>query len=48
MRFKVYMINDLGNYHEETIISNNEKDAKRNAQKFNPKSKVLEAKWVYK
>ena len=48
MRFKVYMINDLGNCHEETVISNNKKDAKRNAQKINPKSKVLEAKWVYK
>ena len=48
MRFKVYMINDLGNYHEETLIYNNEKEAKRNAQKFNPKSKVIEAKWVYK
>ena len=42
------MINDHGNYHEETVIANNEKDAKRNVQKFNPKSNVLEAKWVYK
>ena len=48
MRFKVSMINHLGNYHEETIIANNEKQAKRNVQTFNPKSKVLEAKWVYK
>jgi len=42
------MINDLGNCHEETIIANNEKDAKKNVQIYNPKSKVLEAKWVYK
>ena len=48
MRFKVSMINDLGNMHEETIIANNEKEAKSNVKIFNPKSKVLEAKWVYK
>ncbi len=48
MRFKVSMINDLGNSHEETVIANNEKEAKKNVQTFNPTSKVLEAKWVYK
>ena len=48
MRFKVSMINDIGNCHEETVIANNEMEAKRNVQTFNPKSKVLEAKWVYK
>ena len=48
MRFKVSMINDHGNYHEETVLANNEKDATRNALKFNTKSKVIEAKWVYK
>ena len=48
MRFKVYMINDLGNCHEETVIANNEKEAKKNVQTFNPNSKVLESKWVYK
>tara|TARA_B100000579_G_scaffold24525_1_gene17267 strand:- start:195 stop:341 length:147 start_codon:yes stop_codon:yes gene_type:complete len=48
MRFKVYMTNDLGNSHEETIIANNEKEAKCNAQTLNPNSKVLEVKWVYK
>ena len=48
MRFKVFMINDIGNCHEETVIANNEMEAKRNVQTFNPKSKVLEAKWVYK
>ena len=48
MRFKVSMINDLGNYHEETVIANNEKEAKSTALIFNTNSKVLEAKWVYK
>ena len=48
MRFKVYMVNDQDKHHEETVIANNEKEAKRNVQSFNPKSKVLEAKWVYK
>ncbi len=48
MRFKVFMVNELGNYHEETVIANNENEAKRNVQTFNPKSKVLKAKWVYK
>ena len=48
MRFKVFMINDLGNCHEETVIANNESEAKRNVKLTNPSSKVLEAKWVYK
>tara|TARA_Y100001968_G_scaffold227539_1_gene210290 strand:- start:1151 stop:1297 length:147 start_codon:yes stop_codon:yes gene_type:complete len=48
MRFKVSMINDLGHSHEETVIANNEEEAKRNVQICNPKLKVLEAKWVYK
>ena len=48
MRFKVSMINDLGNRHEETVIANNEEDAKRNVLGCNPNSKVLETKWVYK
>ena len=48
MRFKVSMINDLGIWHEETVIANNEKEAKTNVQTFDPMSKVLEAKWVYK
>ena len=48
MSFKVSMINDLGGCYEETIIANNEKEAKSNAQILNPKSNVLEAKWVYK
>ena len=48
MRFKVSMINDLGSFHEETVIANNEKEAIRNVQTFNPNSKVLGANWVYK
>ena len=42
------MINDLGHCHDETVIANNEKEAKRNVQLFNPNSKVLHASWVYK
>ena len=42
------MNNDLGILHEETLIANNEKEAKWNVQLINPKSKVLDAKWVYK
>ena len=48
MRFKVSMINDQGNRYEETVIANNEKEAKRNVLGFNPNSTVLDAKWVYK
>ena len=48
MRFKVSMTNDLADFHEETVIANNEKDAKRNLQSFKPNSKALEAKWFYK
>ena len=48
MRFKVSMITDPGNWHEETVIANNEKEAKRNVLTFNPKAKILEVKWVYK
>ena len=48
MRFKVSMINDQGNRHDETVIANNEKEAKKNALGFNPHSSVLDANWVYK
>ena len=48
MRFKVSMINELGNCQEETVIANNEKEAKMNVQTFNQISKVIKAKWVYK
>ena len=48
MRFKVFMINDQGNRHEETVIANNEVEAKRNVLDHNPHSAVLEATWVYK
>ena len=48
MRFKVSMVNDQGKFHEETVIASNEKEAKWNVQIFNPRSKILEANWVYK
>ena len=48
MRFKVSMINNLGTHHEEIVIANNEKESKSNVQVFNPKSKDLEVKWLYK
>ena len=48
MKFKVFMVNKIGNYHEEAVIANNEYEAKRSVQTFNPMSKVLKAKWVYK
>ena len=48
MRFNVSMISHLGNHHDETLIANNEKEAKNNALRLNPNSTVLEAKWVYK
>ena len=48
MRFKVSMINDQGNHHQETVIANNDEDAKMKMLGFNPHSTVLNAKWVYK
>ncbi len=36
MRFKVSMINDRGNLHQETVIANNEKEAKKNMLTFKP------------
>ena len=44
MRLKVSMINVLGNFHEETFLSNNQSEAKRNVKLFNPSNKVLDAK----
>ena len=46
MRFKLSMINELSHCHDETVISNNKKEAIRNVQLFNPKSRVLEASLV--
>ena len=48
MRLKVSVINDQGYHHQETVIANNEEEAKRNVMDFNPNSTVLEATWVYK
>ena len=42
------MINDLADFHEETVIFNQEKDAKMKVLKFNPKSMDFEVKRVYK
>ena len=42
------MMNNLGNHNDETVIANNETEAKINAQASNPNSTVLEAEWVYK
>ena len=36
MRFKVSMINDQGTRHEETVIANNEDEAKRMCWVLNP------------
>ncbi len=47
MRFKVFMINNQGNLHDETVFVNNEKEAKMNLLEFNPNSKLLEAEYVY-
>ena len=47
MRFKVSMINDQGNHHEETVIANNDEEAKMIVLSFNPYSTVLESKLVY-
>ena len=48
MRFKVSMINDQGDHHEETVIANNDEEANMKVLGFNPHSSVLKAKWVYK
>ncbi len=48
MRFKVSLVNDHGNLHEETVIANNAKEAKHKVLTINPNSKVIEATWVYK
>ncbi len=42
------MHNDQGRYYSETIIANNEKEAKMNMLALNPNSEILETKWVYK
>ena len=48
MRFKISMNNYQGNHHEETVIANNQEEAKMNVVDFNPRSTVLEATCVYK
>ena len=41
MRFKVFMINDLGNFHEETIIANNVIAAKKECSEFQSQFNVI-------
>ena len=48
MRSKVSIINDLGIWHEETVIANNKNEAKKNVLSINPKSNILNAKGLYK
>ena len=48
MRFKVSMINELGNCQEEAVLAKNEIEAKQELIIFNPMAKVLEAKLIYK
>tara|TARA_Y100001968_G_C19030360_1_gene559532 strand:+ start:62 stop:208 length:147 start_codon:yes stop_codon:yes gene_type:complete len=48
MRYKVTMIDKFGKLYEETIIANNEYEAKINVHSSNPTSKIVDAKWVYK
>ena len=48
MRFKVSMINDLGNHHAETIIANNKNAAKMKVKTFNPNSMFIDAERFYK
>ena len=48
MRFKVRMINNQGQQYEETIIANNEADAKTSVMAFNPQLRKIDANWVYK
>ena len=48
MKFQFFMINNLGKCPDETNISNNEKEQNKHVQMFNPNSKVIRAKLVYK
>ena len=48
MKFKVSLINDLGNLHEENVIASNKNEAKRNLQTFNPNLTIFNSTWVYK
>ncbi len=48
MRFKVSLINYLGNHKAENVFANNKKEEKSNLQVFNLNSTVLEATLAYK
>ena len=42
------MIDKQGNRHEETVITNNEEETKRDMLGFNPDLKLLQTNRVYK
>ncbi len=48
MRFQVTMIDKEEKTFEETIVAGNMEEAKKTAQKINPDTKIISAKWVYK
>ena len=48
MRYKETIVNDRGKFLNETIIENNVNESKMNVKLFNPSSKLLHAKWLYK
>ena len=48
MRSKVTMVNDRGKFFNEKLIADNVNETKLNVKLFNPISKLLKAKSVYK
>ena len=48
MTFKFTMVDYLGNYLEKNVIANNEQEATKCMQIFNPQTKGLDATLVYK
>ncbi len=47
MRFKVSMIDYFEKIYDETIIADNENEAKITVHSLNPKSIILGTKWLY-
>ena len=48
MRFQVSMVDKNEKTFEETIVSGNMDEAKKIAQKSNPKARIVSVDWVYK
>ena len=48
MRFKVSMINNLDIWHEKTVFANNQSEAKGPVKTYDPKLRLLDAKWFNK